>query len=52
MYPMINVTALKGPFPLPLSLSVLSDNFESTVNEVLGHANFKKIAICLSLYVL
>ena len=26
-------------------LSVLSANFESTLNDVLGHANFRKIAI-------
>ena len=26
-------------------LSVLSANFESTVNDILGHANFRKMAI-------
>ena len=30
---------------------ILSANFESTVNDVLGHANFREIAIFKSLYV-
>ena len=27
-------------------LSILSANFESTVNDILGHVNFKEIKVC------
>ena len=47
MYPVIKVTALSasGPLTSMNRLSVLAADFESTVNYILGHANFRKIAI-------
>ena len=46
MYPMIKVTAFSLTAVTFMNrLSVLSANFESTVNDVIGHANFRKIAI-------
>ena len=45
MYTMIKVTALYVPLTFMNRLSVLSANFESTVNDVLGHAYFSKSSI-------